>query len=86
MDQPPLTPLLAGLATHLFGDTAAGIRVPAAICAALAVILTAAITAELGGSAWAQVLAALGAAGLIVVCVGRQWTWQQFWPRLTHLG
>ena len=63
VDQPPLTPMLAGLATHLFGDTAVGIRVPAALCAAAAVILTAMITAELGGSVRAQLIAALGAAG-----------------------
>jgi 4-amino-4-deoxy-L-arabinose transferase-like glycosyltransferase len=63
VDQPPLTPWLAGLATHLFGDTAVGIRVPAALCAAAAVVLTAMIAAELGGSARAQLIAALGTAG-----------------------
>ncbi|MFC0438427.1 glycosyltransferase family 39 protein [Kutzneria buriramensis] len=63
VDQPPLTPLLAGLSTHLLGDTPVGIRVPAALCAAAVVILTAMITAELGGSTRAQVVAALGAAG-----------------------
>ncbi|WP_052393936.1 glycosyltransferase family 39 protein [Kutzneria sp. 744] len=63
VDQPPLTPWLAGLATHLFGDTAVGIRVPAALCAAAAVVLVAMIAAELGGSARAQVIAALGTAG-----------------------
>jgi 4-amino-4-deoxy-L-arabinose transferase-like glycosyltransferase len=63
VDQPPLTPWLAGLATHLFGDTALGIRVPAALCAAAAVVLTAMIAAELGGRARAQLIAALGTAG-----------------------
>jgi hypothetical protein len=22
----------------------------------------------------------------IVVCAGRQWSWQQLWPHLVHLG
>ena len=71
VDQPPLTPLLAGLGAHLFGDTAVGLRVPAALCAAAAVILTAMITAELGGSKRTQLFSALaGASSCYVLLVG----------------
>ena len=36
VDQPPLTPLLARGASALFGDTPAGMRIPAVICVAVA--------------------------------------------------
>ncbi|WP_327590868.1 glycosyltransferase family 39 protein [Nonomuraea sp. NBC_00507] len=59
-DQPPLTPLLARLSTELFGDTLVGLRVVPAVCAALLILIGAAITRELGGRTSAQTLAAAG--------------------------
>lgn len=63
VDQPPLTPLLAKAAIAVFGDTVTAIRVPAALCMAVLVVLCALVARELGGGRTAQVLAALGTAG-----------------------
>jgi len=60
VDQPPLTPLLARTAIALFGDTVWAIRLPAMLCVAGAVLLTALTTRELGGGRAAQGLAATG--------------------------
>lgn len=59
VDQPPLTPLLAKAGIWLFGDTVTGIRVPAALCTAVTVVLAAMIAAELGGRRRAQLITAL---------------------------
>ena len=57
VDQPPLTPLLARLATSL--SSAPWVeRVPAMVCAVLSVLVVALITRELGGGAGAQGLCA----------------------------
>ncbi|HEX6500331.1 MAG TPA: glycosyltransferase family 39 protein [Micromonosporaceae bacterium] len=60
LDQPPLTPVLARVATGLFGDHLWAVRVPATLCAAGAVLLVALIARELGGRGWAQGIAAFG--------------------------
>jgi 4-amino-4-deoxy-L-arabinose transferase-like glycosyltransferase len=59
VDQPPLTPLLVRLSCFLFGDSAFGIRLPAALAGAALVFLTGLMTYELGGRRWAQALAAI---------------------------
>src|SRR4029450_4664474 len=66
-DQPPLTPLLARLATAVFGDNLVAIRGPAAIGAAVTVVLTALLARDLGGTAAAQVRAAAGTASAALV-------------------
>src|SRR5688500_11256811 len=60
VDQPPLTPLLARTATAVLGDTVWALRVPAIVAVAIAVLLTALATRELGGGTAAQGLAAWG--------------------------
>lgn len=62
VDQPPLTPLIARVATALFGCSPAGLRVPATLACALTVLIVALIARELGGGRAAQVLAALSTA------------------------
>ncbi|MGR3932118.1 glycosyltransferase family 39 protein [Streptomyces sp. BRA346] len=67
VDQPPLTPLLARAATAFFGDSPAGLRVPATLGCAAVVVLVAALARELGGGRAAQLLAACCAAASGIV-------------------
>jgi hypothetical protein len=64
VDQPPLIALVAWISRHLFGDWLVGLRLIPALAGAATVWLTARLTRELGGGAFAQVFAALA-----VVCV-----------------
>ncbi len=59
VDQPPLTPVLARLSTHL-ADQPWALRVPATLAAAASVVLIALVVRELGGGRAAQALAAWG--------------------------
>jgi Dolichyl-phosphate-mannose-protein mannosyltransferase len=70
LDQPPLTPLIARAAIAVLGDSVWALRVPAALCALAVVVLTAALTAELGGGARAQVMAAGGTSCPFVFVIG----------------
>jgi hypothetical protein len=62
VDQPPLTPLLARVATRLLGDHVWAMRLPAALCVAGAIWMTALIAREIGANKQGQVLAAWGSA------------------------
>jgi hypothetical protein len=59
-DQPPFTPLVAHL-MRLVADEPWALRIPAAVVAALSVIVVGLIAAEVGGGRGAQALAAWGA-------------------------
>jgi 4-amino-4-deoxy-L-arabinose transferase-like glycosyltransferase len=62
VDQGPLAPLLAHLASVAFGATPTAIRVVPALCGAAAIVVAALIAQTLGGGRFAQTLAAVAAA------------------------
>jgi Dolichyl-phosphate-mannose-protein mannosyltransferase len=62
VDQPPLTPLLARIASAAGGDTLTGLRVLPALALAVLVAATAAMSRLLGAGRAGQLLAALAAA------------------------
>lgn len=71
VDQPPLTPLLARVSSDVFGDSPAGLRVAATLCAMATVVVLALIAREFGGGRGAQVLtAAMTALAAFVVVAG----------------
>ncbi len=62
VDQPPFVPIVARLATALFGPSVVGLRVLPALAGGAAIVFTGLMARELGGGRKAQVLAALAAA------------------------
>ena len=58
---PPVTPLFGRISLQLFGTSLTGFRFFAAIAQAVAVLLTGLMARELGGSRWAQLVAATAA-------------------------
>jgi 4-amino-4-deoxy-L-arabinose transferase-like glycosyltransferase len=70
VDQPPATPMLARLATELFGDHLWALRLPGALAVAGAAVLTALLARDLGGGRGAQLLATAGAAGAFPLVSG----------------
>jgi 4-amino-4-deoxy-L-arabinose transferase-like glycosyltransferase len=69
VDQPPIAVLVAWLDRVVLGDTLFGLRLIPALASGVVVLLTAAMTRELGGTRFAQWFAALCVAtgGLLVV-------------------
>jgi hypothetical protein len=61
VDQPPLIPIVSGVAL-LFGDQVFGARVLVAIAAALTILVAATLARELGGGRFAQIVAATATA------------------------
>jgi 4-amino-4-deoxy-L-arabinose transferase-like glycosyltransferase len=62
VDQPPLTPLLAGLLTEV-ADEPWALRIPATLSAVATVLVLALLTREVGGGRRAQALCAWATAG-----------------------
>ncbi len=71
VDQPPLTPAVAALATWVFGGSLAGLRLLPALAAGAVVVLTGLIAREMGGGRFAQGFAALCASvSTLVLALG----------------
>ncbi|HMJ75792.1 MAG TPA: glycosyltransferase family 39 protein [Iamia sp.] len=66
VDFPSITPLLAALGRVLTGDSLVGLRTIASLAGAATIVVTAAVTRELGGRGRAQVLAAIAVTPLLV--------------------
>ena len=73
VDQPPLIALVAWIARHLFGDWLIGLRLIPALAGAATVWLTGRLTREMGGGAFAQVLAALCMLAVPIYLVVHHW-------------
>jgi hypothetical protein len=58
---PPVTPFFGRLSLVLFGTSLTGFRFFAAVAESLAVVLTGLMARELGGTRWAQLIAAMAA-------------------------
>jgi 4-amino-4-deoxy-L-arabinose transferase-like glycosyltransferase len=59
---PPLTPAIARVAMEWFGTSLVAVRFFSSLAQAIAMVLTGLMARELGGSRWAQVIAALSMA------------------------
>ncbi len=62
VDYPPLTPFVTRVALELFGPSLVGVRLFVALAQSIAMVLAGLMTRELGGSRFAQIVAALAAA------------------------
>jgi 4-amino-4-deoxy-L-arabinose transferase-like glycosyltransferase len=90
-DQPPLTPLIARAMAAIAPHSLVVLRLPSAIAAALVVLLTGALTSELGGGRAAQTLAATCVAvSAVLLAVGHLLSTTTFdllaWTALTWLA
>jgi hypothetical protein len=71
VDQPPFTPVVARLATALFGTSLSGLRLLPALADAAMVVLAGVLARELGGRRTAQLLAAVAvASATVLIAVG----------------
>jgi Dolichyl-phosphate-mannose-protein mannosyltransferase len=73
VDQPPLIALIAWVARHLFDHSLIGLRLIPAIAGAATVWLTRKLSREMGGSGFAQVLAALAVIATPIFIIMHHW-------------
>lgn len=90
VDYPPLTPFVARVALEVFGPSLVSVRLFAALAASLTMLLAGLMTRELGGSRFAQIVAALAAAiAPIAFAGGALLTYSDFdylwWVLIAHL-
>jgi 4-amino-4-deoxy-L-arabinose transferase-like glycosyltransferase len=90
-DQPPLTPLLARLASELFAGSLVGLRLFPALAAGMVALCTGLIARELGGDRMAQGIAAAAmAVSAILLAVGHLMSTSAFdllaWAALSWLA
>lgn len=79
VDVPPLVPLIADIPRFLAGDALWSLHVISALVCAATIILTGLMARLLGGSSWAQGVAALGAAtNLTLLALGAEYSYDVF--------
>ena len=86
VDQPPLIALVAWIARHLFGDWLVGLRFFPALAGAATVWLTGKLAREMGGGAFAQVLAALAVICVPIYLVLHHWLTMNAFEPLVWVG
>ena len=86
VDQPPLIGLIAWLARQLFGDWLIGLRLIPAVAGAATVWLTGKLTREMGGGAFAQILAALAVIAVPIYLVLHHWLTMNAFEPLIWIG
>lgn len=86
VDQPPLIALVAWIARHLFGDWLVGLRFFPALAGAMTVWLTGKLARELGGAAFAQILAALAVICVPIYLVMHHWLTMNAFEPLIWIG
>ena len=86
VDQPPLIAFVAWIARHLFGDWLIGLRLIPALAGAATVWLTGKLAREMGGGAFAQMLAALSVIAVPIFLVMHHWLTMNAFEPLIWLG
>lgn len=86
VDQPPLIGLIAWIARKLFGDWLIGLRLLPALAGATTVWLTGKLTREMGGGAFAQILAALAVIAVPIYLVLHHWLTMNAFEPLIWIG
>jgi len=86
VDQPPLIALVAWIARHLFRDWLVGLRFFPALAGAVTVWLTGRLARELGGGAFAQVLAALAVICVPIYLILHHWLTMNAFEPLVWIG
>jgi hypothetical protein len=86
VDQPSLIGFVAWIARHLFGDSLLGLRLLPALAGAVTVWLAGKITRDIGGGAFAQVLAALAVIAAPVFLIMHHWLTMNAFEPLIWLG
>ena len=86
VDHPPLTVWLAWIARHVFGNSPLGVRLLPALAGTVLVLLTGKLAREMGGSRFAQAMAALAVAAVPAYLLLQRWLTDNAWEPLIWMG
>jgi hypothetical protein len=86
VDQPPLIAFVSWIARHLFGDSLVGLRLLPAAAGAATVWLTGKLAREMGGSVFAQTLAALAVMAAPIFLLFHHWLTMNAFEPLIWVG
>ena len=86
VDHPPLTPFIAWIGRHVFGESPLGIRLLPALAGAALVWLTGKMAREMGGGCFAQAFAALAVVFVPIYLVSHHWLTDNVFEELIWMG